>query len=719
MFNLDIRQMAFNPHVHLLPTRVPAIESAEATECGLACLAMVSRFHGHDIDLNGLRQRFSVSLLGTTLRALMGMANQLGFSTRALRLELNHLDKLQLPAILHWDLNHFVVVSKVAAKGARIHDPARGTRTVSLSELSKHFTGVALELRPAAEFAPLSLRAQLKFSHLWSSIRGLLSSASQVFVLSAALQVVAFAMPFQLQVVVDDAIGHSDSNLLLVVALGFGALVLLQAAIGFLRDRVVLVLSNLFGYQIVGNLVRRLLRLSTSYFEKRHLGDIMSRIRSTDPIQAAIAQGIVGAIIDGLIAILAVIILFFYSGLLAAIVLVSLALYLSIMLLAYPAMRERTQEQIVASAAEQTCLMENVRAAMTVKLMGREAERESLWRNRYADVINAQLSVGRLRITTNTLQSVILGLQAVAVVYFAAKMIINAEGFSIGMLMAFFSFRQTFSDRATSLIAQVIQFRLLSVHLDRLSDIVFAETDPAMPAPYGYEPEGGLRLEQVTFRYGASDRRILDDIDLEIRPGEFVAILGASGGGKTTLVKLLLGLYPPETGHIRLDGLPATPSLWPAWRNYVGVVTQDDRLLSGSIADNIAFFDPHLDMGRVQKAAIAARIHDDILRMPMQYLSLIGDMGSALSGGQKQRVLLARALYREPKILILDEGTANIDPETEADIADLVAAMPITRIIVAHRPALVERAQRVYIMDNGKLTEIAGPSARGSEPYGG
>ncbi|MDE2074110.1 MAG: ATP-binding cassette domain-containing protein, partial [Alphaproteobacteria bacterium] len=284
--------------------------------------------------------------------------------------------------------------------------------------------------------------------------------------------------------------------------------------------------------------------------------------------------------------------------------------------------------------------------------------------------------------------------------------IIAGEGFSVGMLMAFFSFRQTFSDRITSLIGQVVQFRLLGVHLDRLSDIVYGETDEAPSGAFSFAAEGAVCFDHVNFRYGTHDRRVLEDVTLKVRAGEFIAVVGPSGGGKTTLIKLLLGLYPPESGEIRLDGLPAVRASWPSWRHYVGVVAQDDRLLSGSIADNIAFFDPDLDMDRVHHAAAAARVHEHILQMPMQYLSLIGDMGSALSGGQRQRILLARALYREPKVLILDEGTANLDPETENSIAELVAGLNMTRIVVAHRPALVARAQCVYLMQAGRLSRL-------------
>jgi ATP-binding cassette subfamily B protein RaxB len=273
------------------------------------------------------------------------------------------------------------------------------------------------------------------------------------------------------------------------------------------------------------------------------------------------------------------------------------------------------------------------------------------------------------------------------------------------MLFAFLSFRQTFTDRTIALINQAIQFRFLGLHLDRLGDIVTAapEVAPATPARPA-QVRGAIVLKDVSFRYGAADRMVLQGIDLDIGPGEFVAITGRSGGGKSTLLKLMLGLHAPTGGAVLLDGQSAAPELWRSWRERVGVVAQEDRLLSGSIADNIAFFDPDLDMQRVYAAATAARVHDEIMSMPMQYQSLVGDMGSALSGGQRQRVLLARALYRRPSVLFLDEGTANLDEATEETIADLICSLPITRIVVAHRPALIRRADRVATVDCGRLS---------------
>lgn len=683
--------------------KLPIFMASEAAECGLACIAMIASFHGHNIDLNGLRQRFSVSMAGLSLRGLMSLADQLNLSSRPLRADLSAVETLKLPAIVHWGFNHYVVLKSVSSKLITVHDPSIGVRRISIEEFSNSFTGVVLELTPSANFEPLEMRLPVKINSLWSRMEGLGTAVLQIVALSLALQLTTFVAPFQMQLVVDNAIGKADSNALLVISLAFAFIVILQAAIEALRSWALMIFGQLLGYQMLGNLIRHLLRLSPSYFEKRHVGDILSRLSSAGYIQQLLTTGAIATLIDGLMALVSCVILFVYSTTLALIVVSSIAMVMAITFVIFPVMRKRQEEQIVHSAKEQSFLMESVRAIVPIRLMGREQEREAHWRNLYTRVINSSVSLAKWQLGGSTFRTVVEGLQTVLVLFIGARLVIAGNGFSVGMLIAFLSFRQTFTDRAIALVNQLVEFRFMGLHLERLSDIVSAENE--VTNGYGsnvlQQSRGELSLNSVGFRYSPSEPHILSNVDLFVTSGSYLAITGPSGGGKSTLVKLMLGLAAPTEGQINIDGIRADAATWRAWRENVGVVMQDDQLLSGTIAENISFFDPDLDMDKVRDAAAAAMVHDEIVGKPMQYMSLIGDMGSSLSGGQRQRILLARALYRNPSVLVLDEGTANLDLETEKRIADAIASMKITRIVVAHRKALVDRADRVLVVRDG------------------
>lgn len=671
---------------------------------------MVAQHYGHKIDLNSMRQRFGSSLTGARLRDLMKIAEQLSLGSRALRLEPENLEDISLPAILHWDMDHFVVLKEVRRNRFVVFDPARGRVSYSLAGISNHFTGVALELTPAADFEPIVARTRTRLSSLWSRLSGLKRSLAQILILSVVIQLFALASPFYLQLVIDEAVTRFDTDLLFLLGLGFGCLYLIQAMTEALRSWVILLLGQSMTFQMAGNVLRHLIRLPAAYFEKRHAGDILSRIGSIQPIQTALTQSVVAALIDGVMVIATVVLMLLYNWKLALIAVAFTAAYLIVSLVLFPFMRSRQEELIARRATENTHIIETIRASRAIKLFGREVERENAWRNLYADVINAGISYGRLEIGNRFGSTLLFGLQTVLIVYFGAQYILAGE-MTIGMLFAFMSYRQNFADTAEGLVNKSIEFRMLGLHLERLSDIVQSEKEDGLEAPISdiRQVQGRIDLEEISFRYDPNGPLLFEEVSLSIRQGEYIAIAGPSGGGKTTLLKVMLGLLKPETGVIRIDGLPLHSIGLRNWRAAAGVVMQDDQLLSGSIADNIACFDPQIDMERVVECATLAQAHEDISRMPMHYLSMIGDMGAALSGGQRQRLLLARALYQNPRVLFLDEGTANLDLQAERQIAEVISGMEITRIVVAHRPELLKRADRIFVMAGGKLIEQEKP----------
>ncbi len=513
------------------------------------------------------------------------------------------------------------------------------------------------------------------------------------------------------QMIVDDVITKKDLDFLSVLAIGFAITGVINIAITQLRSRLMLYFTNALSFQMTVNLFRHLMRLPVDFFEKRHIGDITSRMGSLAPIQNIFTQSLVAIVLDSIMAIGTLIMALLYSVQMTMLVIGLLVLGFAIELILFP-IRKRKQEEIIhLGAKENTTYLETIRAARAIKIFGQEANREALWQNAKADTLNEKLWLARFELNVGLVTGVLGVAISILTLYLSARLVISGE-MTLGMLMAYQSYSGQFSNRVQSLFSQVMTFKMLRLHLSRLSDIVH-ETPEITPSDDTVvhladrrRLKGKIELRRVSFRYGEQEPWVLRDVNLTIPAGEMVAITGPSGAGKTTLTKLLIGLMAPSEGEILIDDLPLSSIGLQAWRANLGVVMQDDQLLAGSLADNIAFFDPEMDMSRVQKAAQAAHVHDDIMKNPMGYNTLVGDMGASLSGGQQQRVMIARALYRNPVILFLDEGTANLDDRTEAAIVAHVRQVPITRIAIAHRPALINAADRVLWVEGGSVTDI-------------
>jgi ATP-binding cassette subfamily B protein RaxB len=674
--------------------RLPLIRQSEAAECGLACVAMVAAYHGLDVDLATLRRRFAISLKGITLASLMDIAAALGLGTRALRVELEEVRNLRVPAILHWDFNHFVVLRQVRGTKIELHDPATGARTLSLQRASAGFTGVALELIPTVSFERKRERHTLRLAALARFTPEVVRAFAQAVMLSVLVESCVLAAPFYVQVVIDEAIRKGDGRLLTALAVSFGFLTVFNFVASALRGLVLQVLSSVFSFEIAARLFSHLVRLPLDWFHKRHVGDVQSRFRSIQPIKEFIAGGAVAALLDGVLAVFVLVLMLIYSVPLTGIVIGAVAIYAALRASLLHVSRRLAADTLLADAREQTRFLETLRAAQTIKLAGRETERESSQLNAIAATINAGIRVGNVQVGYNAVKQAVAGAADVLVVLYAARAIMNAD-FTIGMLTAFIAYKVQFTSRITALLESAITWRLLDVHLERIADIAMHPREIGIDGGgYDGDVEGAVAARGLAFSYAPGEPAVLKHLDLEIAAGEFASITGPSGCGKSTLLKVLTGLYAPNKGEVLIDGRPLAAWNVANLRRQIGVVMQDDQLLQGSIAENIAGFDPHIDMVRVVESARRAHIHQDVSHMPMGYQSLVGDMGSALSGGQKQRLLIARALYRQPRILILDEGTSHLDLETERAVTTALSDLAITRIVVAHRPETVRAASR-------------------------
>ncbi len=680
--------------------RIPIILQSEAPECGIACLAMVASYHGHLTDLIAMRVRLSPSLKGVTLKHISQVAEGMGLAARGVQAPLEALGKLQLPAVLHWDMNHFVVLTRVTGKSIVVHDPARGMRKLSIAEASKHYTGVAMEFTPTSSFRKQDEREKISAWQLLSAGSGLGSSLFQLLLLSLAIEVFSIAMPFFLQLTVDRVLVGRDRDFLTVLGVAFAALAVIQSVVTAVRAWVGVYLSTRFNLRLLTVLFNHLLRLPLAWFEKRNIGDIVSKFRSVDAIQKTLSTTFVETFIDGVMVLITLGVMAFYSGKLTAIVLSAALLYAALRWYFYYPQRYATDEQLAHEAKAGTHFIETLRGMMALKLNMRENERRVAYQNLVVEHINASAKVQSVGIFQRAAYGMVFGLENIIVIWLAALLVMDGV-FSVGMLYAFLGFKLVFLTRVNNLVDKWNEFRMLDLHAERIADIALAEPEPLASNPTAVlgAQSDPLTIEgkNLGYAYGP-EGLVFRNLNLEIHPGETVALVGPSGCGKTTLLKILVGLLPPTEGQVLVNGRDLKDWDIGVYRARMGAVMQDDQLFVGTIEDNIAFFAADHDPERVRACAKLAMIDEDISRMPMGYNTIVGSLGMALSGGQKTRVLLARALFRQPQILFLDEAFDQLDIERERGITAQLKAAGITLVIISHRPETAGAAERTVSM---------------------
>lgn len=677
--------------------KLPIILQDELAECGHACIAMISNFFGHKLDLADLRHIQKPSPAGTTLKQIINILEKLQFKTRALKIPIDTIRYIKTPALLHWNMNHFVVLKKVKKNKVIIHDPAIGAISYNLNEFSKSFTGIILEVEKPISFKKIQKIKKLTIYKIIKHTPKFYKILWRIITISTVIEFFTILNPLFLQYTTDQILISNDLGTLYITAIGFVILILIQILAEYTRENLILYTTMNFMESFGSNVFQHLLKLPISFFSNRHQGDIQSKFQSINHIKSTISNDFINAILDGLMFILIISVMLIYNWILTSIVVCALIVYIGMRYISYHSLKNSSASSIFLQAKLANKFLEAVRAITPIKVFLKEKTIFNSWQNTYIDTLNTDIKINKQQIIYKVSNHLLFNIEHIIIICVGAHLIAHKK-LSIGMLLAFLTYRLMLVNKASALIQNTFDYKLLSIHLQRLSDIILQKIELPQQNYKKIIPDTitSLSLENIGFQYNKDEKFIIKDLNLDIKQGEKIAIIGKSGCGKSTLLKIMMGLLQPTNGKIYINNIPMNTFGIDNYRLKIAAVMQEDQLLSGSILDNIAFFDEEIDIERIYFAAQVAQIHNTINKLTMGYETLINDMGSILSGGQKQRIFLARAIYKNPSILFLDEATSHLDNNNEKLINEDLKKMNITQIIVAHREETIKMADKIY-----------------------
>jgi ATP-binding cassette subfamily B protein RaxB len=690
--------------------KVRPILQTQSSECALACLAMIAEYYGATHDMRDLRAKIGLSSRGLNGAGLVDAAYQMKLQASGVRLEVEELQSLQLPALLHFDMNHCVVLTALSRRKATIIDPACGLQSLDMKQLSQRFTGVAFTASPLSDFQRVQSRRKIDLSELTGSSVGLKRAIVEIVTLAVIVELLGLASPLMMQTIVDKVLPSGNTNLVLMVGVAFATLMVLQAVLFAARSWAMTSLGQQLSFNWISRVYSHLIRLPDSYFGTRHLGDVVSRFDSVAAVQRTLTTRVAEVVLDAGVGSLTLVVMFFYDVRLAIITVMFVLAYAALRHASYSAMNRLTTSEIAVSARQQSNFLESIRGVTAIRLFNRQSAQTARYAANMAKTLEARAILDSIHLTFGTINSLLFGLLRITLLIVGSIFALKGK-FSVGMLVAFIAYADRFAERASSLIDFMVDIRMMQMHGERIADITSEPIETHLYGDTRLAPKDfSIELRNVSFRYSQKDAWILKGCSATIASGTSVCIVGSSGVGKSTVAKLLAGMLDPTEGQIFIGGVDVRNLGKTRVRSLLGAVLQEDSLFSGSIAENISFFDEQPSAESIGACARLASIEDDIVRMPMRYETLIGDMGSSLSGGQRQRVLLARALYRSPSILLTDEATSHLDPATEATILANIRSMNVTRVSVAHRIESVRLADRILELRDGTLLEISARS---------
>ncbi|MEA2236038.1 MAG: hypothetical protein QOC81_762 [Thermoanaerobaculia bacterium] len=677
--------------------RVPFVPQMEVADCGAACLAMVLAVHGHHAPLAELREACGLARGGATARRIADAARSYGLDVEAFSAEPEDLGELAAPAILHWDMNHFVVLERMRGGAAVIVDPAIGRIDVTSEQLHRRFTGVALAFRPNASFVKRRADRRRLRPHV-GALRVYAAPVVQLAGFALMLQVLAAGAPLLNQVLIDRTAGGGEGEWLAVVAAALCSTIVLRAVMGLARGWTLATLHARLATTVMTRTIERLAALPLAYFARRRAGDLFQRIQSTNAIASLFTTASVAALLDSLLLLTYAAVMLAYSTRLGAVVIVLAVARVAAIAAFCGRSRQSMRGELAAIGRETSLMIETVEGLESIRACGAGGMIVERWTARMTERVNRALQRRRIEIAADAVTR-LLGGGAIALVVLLGGGEVLAGRWSIGMFASFLMLQGLFVAPLETLVATFSRWQYADNHLARVEEITSAE--PERRGGKRVELRGAVTLEAVAFRHGLASPYVLQDVMLDIAPGQKIGIVGPSGAGKTTLARLIAALDETAAGTIRFDGVSLADLDLDDVRQQIGVVLQDAPLFNDTVRANISMFDDALSLERIEAAARLACVDDVIDALPDGYDTLVGDGGIALSGGERQRLALAAALVREPKILVLDEATSALDAETERRVQANLAALGATQIVIAHRLTTVANADVLYVVEEG------------------
>ena len=681
--------------------KLPIVRQSTATECGLACVAMLAEFFGLGTDLTLLRRRFNVSLKGATLVSIDRCCRDLGLTTRAIRCDYRELRNVKMPCILHWRFNHFLILESVGPRDLVLYDPARGIVTEPHASASDAFTGIVLEVQRESRIRRAAQPLQLGLTNLLAKNADISRKFVAGLLLALICELLLLTSPFYLQIVIDEVLARGDPMLLNVVALAFLSLLLFQLLANVMRQLTFLFLGHVTSFDVTNRVLHRLFRLPVRFFRNRELGDIQHRIQSLHHVQQFIVHGVPALTLDTVFVVLISGVLVLYEPGLTMLMFLVVALWCLWRAAIYARSLRLSNDIAQAESSVQTHFLESLRAVQSIKNGNGESQRQTEWQNLFANATNTRIRMGKLQVADSAVRSFLFQGARVVAVYWLARNGLSQQ-MTIGTISAYVAYLGMFTTRGAGIVDRIMEYKLLEVPLRRLSDVIFCEEERDAGRDVRSRV-GSVELNNVSFSYSCDEAPILSNCSATFNESAFTVIAGPSGVGKSTLLQLIAGNELPMEGELSMAGHPAGQLSLKSLRSNMATVFQDDALLKGSVAENIAIFRNEIDMARVREAANAACIADDLEKLPMAYETRIGDLGSSLSCGQVQRILLARAFYRRPGLLLLDEASSGLDCALERRVIASIKKLPATRIVVSHSDLMLQAADVVLWLHKGRL----------------